>query len=509
MGGALARFRHGQGRMTLIDALVETFQPTPDVPDAPAARLKDPWPGDAARAEALIANEADLMAALDPEPADPEMARDVVRRARAQSFAWLRDLRSLGGDTARRTARRAVTAWIETNRRSDSVAWRPDVVGQRLSAWMGAYDFFAASAGPEFRSELMEQTAVQVHWLRRRVDGAPPGPGRFAALAGLAAGAAAIGEAEAIFPTVEAALKRAIRAELGADGGLVGATPLAQLDALMRLLDIRAASAAVDRRPPEGSADAASVMAGPLAACRMGDGGLAVLGGGEGDPWTIDLALAASGWRGRAPLSLPQAGIARALAGRAILVATAAPGAIEFSHGTDRLIASVGAASDAPPSRFAASDVSPFSAPAFPGGRTAEARPIERDVDGGATLLNLGWTWSRPGIEWRRRVYLAADGCDLRGEDQAVGPPGRRALVVFHLHPSVDAIQLDDGGVLARAASGQGWRFRADRPARLASEPYRGRPGQPAAALRIEVPAIADGQGRLALRWAFRMEGAG
>ena len=67
MGGALARFRHGQGRMTLIDALVETFQPTPDVPDAPAARLKDPWPGDAARAEALIANEADLMAALDDD----------------------------------------------------------------------------------------------------------------------------------------------------------------------------------------------------------------------------------------------------------------------------------------------------------------------------------------------------------------------------------------------------------------------------------------------------------
>jgi len=506
MVGALARFRSARPHAPWIDALVETFQSAPDAPDEPVARLKDPWPGNAARAEALIGNEADLMAALDPEPHDPEMARDLVRRSRAQSFAWLRDLRSLGGDAARRTARRAVTAWIETNQRSDAVAWRPDVVGQRLSAWMGTYDFFAASAGPAFRAELMEQTAYQVAWLKRRLESAPPGPGRFAALAGLAAGAAAVGEADTVFPLVEAALERAIRAEIGADGGLVGATPLAQLDTLMRLLDVRAASAAVGRPPPEASADAASAIAAPLAAFRMGDGGLAVFGGGEGDPWTIDLALAASGWRGRAPLALPQAGYARALAGRASLIVNAAPGAVEFGHGADRLFVSVGASSDAPPSRFSTPEISHYSAPASPGARMQEILPIERDADGGATLLTLGWRWARPETDWRRRIYLDASGHDLRGEDQAKAPAGRRAIIAFHLHPSADAIQLDDGGVLIRAASGQGWRFRADTPARLAPEPYRGRPGQPAAAMRIEVPALADGAGRLHVRWALRME---
>ena len=65
--------------------------------------------------------------------------------------------------------------------------------GERLAAWIGAYDFFAASAGAEFRTEFMEQAAVQAAWLRRRIDAAPPGPGRFAALAGLAAAAAGPG----------------------------------------------------------------------------------------------------------------------------------------------------------------------------------------------------------------------------------------------------------------------------------------------------------------------------
>lgn len=489
-----------------LDALAETFRSVPNAPPEPVVRLKDPWPGDAARAEALIANEADLLAALAPDSHNPEISRDDVRRARAQSFAWLRDLRSLGGDAARRTARRAVTAWIETNRRSDRVAWRADVVGQRLSAWMGAYDFFAASAGPGFRAEVMEQTAMQVAWLRRRLNQAPPGAGRIGALAGLAAGAAAIDEADANFPLIDAALGALARDELRSDGGLVGATPLAQLEALMRLVDLRSAFAASDRPPPENSADVASAMAAPLAALRLGDGGLAVFGGGEGDPWTIDLALAASGWRGRAPLDLPEAGCARALAGRSTLLTLARSGALEFAHGADRLFSSIGACADAPSSRFERTDISDFSAPASPGCRFAEVAPIEREIDDGATLLTAAWRWARPEIDWRRRIYLSADGHDLRGEDIAGGPAGRETIVAFHLHPGADAIQLDDGGVLVRAQSGQGWRFRADAPAFLAAEPYRGRPGPAAASMRIEVPCRSDKVGRLHLRWALRME---
>ena len=98
-------------RFQWVHTLADLFQTIPDVPEEPQAHLKDPWPGNAAHAESIIANEAELIAALDPAPRDPELARDAVRRARAQSFGWLRDLRSLGGDASRRTARRVTSAW--------------------------------------------------------------------------------------------------------------------------------------------------------------------------------------------------------------------------------------------------------------------------------------------------------------------------------------------------------------------------------------------------------------
>ncbi len=75
-------------------------------------------------------------------------------------------------------------------------------------------------------------------------------------------------------------------------------------------------------------------------------------------------------------------------------------------------------------------------------------------------------------------------------------------LVPFHLHPSADAIQIDETSALIRTSSGQGWRLRADQPIQLSPEPYRGLPGAPAAGLRIEF-SIYPGQTR---RWAIRKE---
>ena len=278
------------------------------------------------------------------------------------------------------------------------------------------------------------------------------------------------------------------------------------LDALMRLLDLRAAAAAVGRAPSPASADAAQAIAAPLAAWRLGDGGLATFGGGEGDPWTVDLALAASGWRGRAPLDMPDAGYARSLAGRAILAADKF-GALEFSHGADRLFTSIGAQSDAPPSRFAVPGVSAFSAPSNGLAKLVDADPIQREQGDGATLLDF--PMALPEGQTRagsRRVYLSGDGKDLRGEDAAVASPNSPAMLAFHLHTGSDAIALDDGGILIRARSGQGWRFRSDRPARLAAEPYRGRPGQPAASARIELPLTVGPSGTEQVRWSLRME---
>jgi uncharacterized heparinase superfamily protein len=489
-------------RIPWLENIFDGFRAVPETPSDPVFRFKDPWPGSAQRGEILVANEADLLASISPQSRDRELTQDDARRIRAHSFVWLRDLRSLGGEAARRTARKLVAAWFDTDLRGDPIAWRPDIVGQRLTAWIGSYDFFASSAGPSIRSDLMEQIASQTFWLKKRIGQVPSGPARFSALAGLAAGAAAVGERESFFSTVDRVFSIAKDNDIGRDGWIRSASPISQLDSLMRLLDLRTAANAVGRVPPEGISEIITLVAGTLATMRAGDGGLSVFNGGEGDSWAIDLALAASGWRRRAALDLPDAGYSRALAGRSLLLIGAQNGAIEFGHGNDRIFVSTGSISDAPAPRFQRDHGSAFCAPMFKGARPLDFNAIERDSEEGATLLTASFQQARPEINWRRRIFLAADGFDLRGEDFMETSSKQAGIIPFHLHPSADAIQVDETSALIRTASGHGWRLRANQAINLSPEPYRGLPGVPSAAVRIELPIYPGRSGR----WAIRKE---
>ena len=50
----------------------------------------------------------------------------------------------------------------------DPIAHRPDVAGARITAWLGHYDFFAATADDAFRQRLMARLVV------RRARACPP-----------------------------------------------------------------------------------------------------------------------------------------------------------------------------------------------------------------------------------------------------------------------------------------------------------------------------------------------
>jgi uncharacterized heparinase superfamily protein len=128
------------------------------VPDAPALSVRDPWPGDPARGAQLIKGELEVGGATQPlrQGGWGQLGGSVVLRAGAHGFTWLRDLRALGTDAARLRARALVSEWIAAPP-SDPVAHRPDVVGARITAWLGHYDFFAATADDAFRQRLMSR----------------------------------------------------------------------------------------------------------------------------------------------------------------------------------------------------------------------------------------------------------------------------------------------------------------------------------------------------------------
>jgi uncharacterized heparinase superfamily protein len=128
------------------------------------------------------------------------------------------------------------------------------------------------------------------------------------------------------------------------------------------------------------------------------------------------------------------------------------------------------------------------------------------------------------GLSHRWRVFLAADGGDLRGEDALFrpvsdGPPDDvdvryRFAIRFHLHPDVRAsLSRDNMSALLVQPDGDGWRFRTDGgPIRLERSVYlaAGAPPQRATQIVVQGEAEPFGAGDRPpnrVRWAFQRLG--
>ena len=114
------------------------------VPDHLRATPPDPWSGDAQKGRDIIAGvfrfagqtiEKDSLS-WEPANARPEWVVEL------HGFEWLRDLRSAGGDRARRMAREMAANWLSRYQKAHDVAWRPDITGVRIASWISFHDFF-------------------------------------------------------------------------------------------------------------------------------------------------------------------------------------------------------------------------------------------------------------------------------------------------------------------------------------------------------------------------------
>jgi len=107
----------------------------------------------------------------------------------------------------------------------------------------------------------------------------------------------------------------------------------------------------------------------------------------------------------------------------------------------------------------------------------------------------------------QRRLFLSADGADVRGEDVLTGSGGERFAVRFHLHPKVKASVSQNGAfVLLRLPSGQGWRMLASGGAlALTDSVYLGQRGEMKRSQQIIVSGTLSGNG-MVMKWALRRE---
>ena len=323
--------------------------------------------------------------------------------ASAHGFTWLRDLRALGTDAARLRARALVAEWIAAPP-SDALAHRPDVAGARITAWLGHYDFFAATADDAFRQRLMARLVSDARSLSAALPAEELDARALTALKGLIAAAVALPEHAGFLTRALRFLPQEIARQVLPDGCHAERSPAAQLAALQDLTEIRALLQAAQTQPPPALTSAIERMAPALRVMRHGDGGLALFNGSrEESSSLIDIALTQAGRSGRGPSALTDGGFQRLQAGRSVLIvdcgAPPPPGVDRYAHagtlsmelsvGRDRMIVNCGAV----PGR------QPGMARRHPRHRRALHPGDRRCQFVGA---EAGRAWPPPGAWWRR-----------------------------------------------------------------------------------------------------------
>lgn len=501
----------------------------------PAFRLTvappDPWPGDADRGAAILGGTFPLAHLV--RSAEGDAIWDVADAPRdfsdaLHSFRWLSDLRTLGGGAARRRARELVAGWCRRFGWFHTAAWRPPVLARRVAAWLGHYEFFAASADDELRARFFRALLRQLRHLDRVADAVDdPIDPLAVAKALVMAGIALPEDARRLGPGMKR-LERILRRDFLPDGGHASRSPAAQVEALRHLVDIRSALGAAGRRIPDSLQEEIEKLAGVVRFLRHGDGGLALFhGGAEDENWLIDTLLAHAVPRAALPLRLPDTGYERLQAGRSVAVmdvggppppgmdATAHAGALSFelSVGKDRVIVNSGPAArgSAAHSTLVAGGADSLK-PRRGGGlqRSAGKASAAREGSAGAALIDARHDFyaKRFGVTHRRRLYMAPGGEDLRGEDTLVGPAGVAFAVHFHLHPALGASLLQGGtAALLRLPSGMGWRLRAGGATiALADSAYAGEGGEAKRSQQVVLSGMTGEGGETVVKWALQRE---
>ncbi len=557
----MTRMRHRLQKLAYSSSLYRLVISGP-VPKNLLITPGDPWPGETARARAILDghfNAGGLRVSAAPpdwlpEGAGPAFIDDV------HGFVWLRDLRALGGDAARRAARGLLSNWLDRFGDWSPVVWDPPLIADRLTHLVGLHDFALASADDDFRARVFESMVHQCRHLLRivpeslaavmRRDDAPapaaalpasalPGTALLRTLRGLVFAGESLEDGEKALALALSILPAALRAALHGDGSVRERNPARQILALQCLIDIRQALREAQIALPPELPLAIEKAAAALRFFRAGDGGLALFNGGrEENPVMVEALLELSDARSRAPRGL--SGYERLQAGRMLVIMdTGAPppagldgeahagiAAFELYAGRERLIVNCGAhpsrapagswrealASTAAHSTLSVEDRNSSEILSGGGfGRRAQVLSCMRKAAAGAPVSvqvsHDGYRQSHDLIH-ARRLILDEHGDRLRGVDILQGPAGARHVLRFHLHPQVQASLTQSGtAVLLRAGSGF-FRVTADGlPLALEESVYFGQ-DEPRRSAQI-VFAAATGAGQTEINWTIAREKKG
>jgi len=464
-------------------------------PNVPAVTLRDLWPGDAARGAGMIDGAFRFDGVTYRIPGDDPAQRwerpdlpEGVRRW-LHGFAWLRDLRTLGTDEARLRAREIVGRWLD-HPATDPLIADTATTGVRLAAWLGNYDFFAATAGDAFRQRLMDRILVEGRTIAAMLPLPLQGWRGLSALRGLLAAGMAMPGFTGLLSRFERYLGPELERLILPDGCMAERSPEAQLQAIRELAEMAALLRAAQLPIPVVLEGALDRLCPVLRAMRHADGGLAVFNGAvEHSADLVDMVLQQGARQRLLAPAMPDGGFIRLSMGRSLLLVDAGkpppPGfdqeahagtlSFEFSHNRQRIFVNCGAAREGEWAR-ALRETAAHTALVLDGQSSSDfsaegglsRRPVHvkasHQAQNGAHWLDLSHDGYRAslGATWQRRLYFGENGLNLRGEEIVDGERATKLALRFHLHPEVEAHLTEEGDEIILEAGGVIWRFHQD-----------------------------------------------
>ena len=502
----------------------------------------DPWGGSVAQGRDILRNLFNFcgqkftgtLIPWRPENACPDWLTAM------HGFEWLRDLRTLGGDQARRAARQAVKDWLVHYKNWDALAWRPDIVGARLASWIGLHDFFLSSADDGYRLAVFDSLQKQAKYLLRILPGSMKGSRLITALKGLIYACLALPNSQTKLFQALALLHDEIGKQILPDGGHIERNPLTHMRVLHCFIDIRAALRCAGLAVPETLQQAIHAMAPMLRFYMHGDGKLAQFNGAsEADATFLEMLLQQIHANGKAAVTAPHTGYERMQLGRSMLLFDvgappaagydahlhAGPLAFEFSIGRERMIINCGHAGSVHsllPMTAALRHTAAHSTATVANTNAVELRPeggtgrapktihLHREATKDQILVAASHDGyhNNLGVLHHRQIYMGDNGEDIRGQDSFIGEAGHPVTIRFHLSPDVKASLTNaNSGVLLRLRSGAGWSFRCQGATITLEESiYMAQAGEaPKRTMQIVLSGHTP-ERELPMKWSFRRE---
>ena len=429
------------------------------------------------------------------------------------SFSWLADVEAAGArEQVAPVAERVLVSWLHANREvparpGKGPAWTVGNAGARLLNWLVHAPLILSGDDAALRKRVLGSIAETARFLDRNVRRAEDPLAGIAGWCGIVAAGILLPDGKPRRLFGEAGLIEALGELVGADGGVLSRSPLAQMEAIALLVRLRACYSAIRADVPQAIETMIGLLVPPLLALTHGDGSL---GSWQG-AWAIDAdeiqaLVDAARVRTRPLRDVRQWGYQRVVARKAVLLFDAAPPplarharmacastlAFELSHAGHRIIVNCGGAAAAGglmPVRLEQGlrataahstltlDDANSTAILINGAIGAgvsevdvDRRTLEGERNAGATRLEASHNGyvQRYGLVHRRILILRDDGTELRGEDLLV-PTGRKGkrgkvnfAVRFHLGPDIETRLTEDGlGAGLALPDGTFWQFRS------------------------------------------------